>query len=57
MLSAITNIEKNIEKLTHNVDKVSNVTMQKMHIHTRRHAGTHARTHARTHAHTHTHTH
>ena len=55
MLSAIKNVykEKNKkQKLTHNVDKGSSLTMQKD-----AHTHTHTRTHARTHAHTHTHTH
>ena len=58
MLSAIKMYiykKKKEKKLTHNLDKGSSVTMQKMHTHT--HACTHARTHALTHTHTqHTHT-
>ena len=45
--------EEKKKKLTHNVDKGSSITMQKMH--TRIHTHTHTRTH--THKHTHTHTH
>ena len=33
------------EKLTHNVDINSGITMQKMHMHTHAHTRTHARTH------------
>ena len=37
MLSAIKNIYIYIEKLTHNVDKGSSLTMQNMHRHTHTH--------------------
>ena len=50
MLSAIKMYIRKKNKLTHNVDKGSSVTMQKMRARAQTHTHTHARARARTHA-------